>query len=194
MLSDRLPRSRGASKLRPMMRSFARLVLIASLLMGAPACGGNLGEHDPLHNARPRARLSVPLVAPLGVPVVLDAGNSFDPDGTVVEYTFVVNDDSSPVSLSTPELVHTFHQTGAFEVAVVVRDNAGGLARVNQLVVVREDHPFCVDSSECGIGEECRDSLCFSNSDLRADASAECAVDHDCGADWNCWAGICLSH
>lgn len=188
-----LPPRRGAGTLRGMMRTVASSLFVAALLPGLLACGGNLSESDPLHNARPRARLSAPLVAPPGLPVVLDAGNSFDPDGTVVEYTFVLSDDSPPVSLSTPELVHSFQQTGAFEVAVVVRDEGGLLARVNQLVVVRDDVPSCEDSSECGIGEECRDSLCYTNSDLRSDALAECAVAQDCGSGWTCWAGVCLA-
>lgn len=152
-----------------------------------------MGEQSLLHNARPRARLQAPLHAPVGVPVVIDAGHSFDPDGTVVEYTFVISDGSPSITLPTPELTHVFAEPGAYEVAVVVQDDGGLLARVNQLVVVRSDPPFCEVSADCQIGEECRDGLCYASSDLRADASAECASDTDCGQGWTCRAGICLS-
>lgn len=176
-----------------MFRTLAIAALAAALAPGLTACGGASGEMSVLHNARPRARLVAPLVAPVGVPVVVDASHSFDPDGTVVEYTFVFSDGSSSVTLPTPELTHVFTEPGAYEVAVVVRDDGGLLARVNQLVVVRADPLACEENSDCGLGEECRDGLCYASSDLRSDASAECAADPDCGTGWTCRAGICLS-
>jgi hypothetical protein len=156
------------------------------------ACGGQLPA-APVANALPRARLAGPLLAPLGVKVVFDAADSFDPDGRVLEYTFSFSDGSRPVSQSTPDIEHVFAQSGAYEVVVVVRDDAGQLAGARQLVVVRTDPPACGGASECQLGAECRDSLCYTTEAGPGAGVVDCQIDADCGAGLLCRAGLCLS-
>jgi len=135
-------------------------IVTAFVAVGIVACG-NPGDANPLGNVGPRARLMAPLSAPVGTPVVFDAGASFDPDGTVAEYTFSFTDGSRQVTLPTPEITHIFTQPGAYEVAVVVKDGGGALARATQLVIVRSDPPACQATADCSLGAECRDHLCY---------------------------------
>lgn len=181
-------------------RSMWRLLAIVSLFFGL-ACGGGAGG-SPVGNAPPRARLAAPVYAPLGQPVVFDAAASFDPDGTVLEYTFTFSDGSRQVTLSTPEIVHTFEQPGAYDVAVVVRDDGGHLTRATQLVVVIDDVGTCDSSADCSLGAECRCSgldcetapkLCYETGAGLGLGAAECAVDVDCGTGLTCRAGLCLT-
>lgn len=176
-----------------MRRPSALLAVLLSA--GLTACGGGQpapGGPVPAANARPRALLAAPVYAPVGESVVFDASGSFDPDGAVVEYSFVFSDGTRSVTLATPEIAHVFTETGAYEVAVIVRDDGGLLARATQLVVVRADPLRCDANPDCELGAECRETLCYGSSDLRSDAGAECAGDADCGGGF-CRAGICLS-
>lgn len=144
-------------------------------------------------NLAPRARLSAPLNAPVSESVLFDASASFDPDGTVVEYTFSFSDDPQQVTQTTPEINHTFAQAGAYEVAVVVRDAHGLLARATQLVVVRADAPTCVVSSDCSLGTECRERLCYAVGAGTGTGLADCKADTECTSGSICRAGLCLS-
>lgn len=177
-----------------------RLLSLAPVLFGLACGGGTSGS--PLGNAPPRARLAAPVYAPLGQPVVFDAAASFDPDGTVIEYTFTFSDGTRQATLPTPEIAHTFEQPGAYDVAVVVRDDGGLLARATQLVVVITDAATCEASSDCGLGAECRCSgldcaaapmLCYETGVGPGLGVAECAVDVDCGTGLACRAGLCLT-
>lgn len=141
----------------------------------------------------PRARLSAPLSAPIGGPVVFDAGASFDPDGAIVEYTFSFSDGSQQITQAAPEIAHSFAEPGAYEVAVVVRDDGGLLARATQLVVVRADPSVCVAAADCALGAECRDRLCYAAGASAATGVADCNVDAECGSGFTCRAGLCLS-
>lgn len=173
-----------------MTRPFAIAVL--SLTVGLVACGDPTGATT-LGNAAPRARLAAPLNAPVGRPITFDASASFDPDGTVREYTFSFSDDSRPVTLTTPESMHVFTQPGAYEVAVVVRDEHGALSRATQLVLVREDPPACQVTSECSLGAECRESLCYVTGFGSSTGIADCKSDAECDSGLKCRAGLCLS-
>lgn len=176
-------------------------LLSLSAVLSLVACGGAVGG-SPLGNAPPRARLAAPVYAPLGQAVVFDAAASFDPDGTVIEYTFTFSDGSRQATLPTPEIVHTFEQPGAYDVAVVVRDDGGLLARATQLVVVISDAATCEVATDCGVAAECRCSgldcataqkLCYETGVGPGLGVAECAVDVDCGTGLACRAGLCLT-
>jgi hypothetical protein len=158
------------------------------------ACGGTFPSTD-LPNAAPRARLAAPLYAPVGEPVVFDAGGSYDPDGAIVSYTFSFSDGDGQASLPLGEVQHTFAQAGAFEVAVVVRDDGGLLSRATQLVVVRADPPSCAVASDCTLGAECRPDvkLCYATGPGVASGEAECQDNTGCSDGATCRAGICLS-
>jgi hypothetical protein len=176
------------------MRSVAALLVPLSFAVGLMACGGQ-ATPSPLANGSPRARLAAPLYAPIGEPVTFDANASYDPDGAVVEYTFLFADGSREVSLAVGETQHTFQQPGAYEVAVVVRDDGGLLARATQLVVVRSDPPACSASSDCSLGNECRADLhlCYATGPGAGSGDAECQTDGACGTGFTCRAGICLT-
>lgn len=163
------------------------------MALGLAACGG--GVAGELAGATPRARLSAPLYAPLGAPVLLDAGASCDPDGTVVGYTFSFNDGSPDTTLSLAEVSHVFDRAGAYEVVVVVADDDGLLSRATQLVVVRSDPPDCSGSSDCSLGAECRTDLglCYANGPGVGSGGAECLTDSGCSPGSACRAGLCLS-
>ena len=144
-------------------------------------------------NMAPRARLAAPLSAPVNYLVTFDASTSFDPDGNVVEYTFSFSDGSQPVTQTTPTVSHAFPSAGAYEVAVVVRDDGGLLARATQLVIVRTDSPACSESTDCALGTECREHLCYATGASAATDVADCNVDSECGTGFTCRAGLCLS-
>jgi hypothetical protein len=169
-----------------------RLSLAIALLFVATACGGPPSSAS-LHNVVPRARLAAPLYAPVGEAVVFDAGDSFDPDGAVLDYTFSFGDGSRQVTSSLPEVAHAFEQPGAYEVAVIVRDDGGQLGRATQLVVVRTDPPLCDASSECSLGAECRLSRCYATGSGPGSPVADCLADGDCGGGFSCRAGLCLT-
>lgn len=194
---SKLPTAFHADTLR---RCMWRLLAIVAFVSGV-ACGGGTNGFA-VGNAPPRARLSAPVYAPLGQPVVFDAAASFDPDGTVLEYTFTFSDGARQVTLPTPEIVHTFEQPGAYDVAVVVRDDGGQLTRATQLVVVISDVATCETAADCSLGAECRCSgldcetapkLCYETGAGLGLGAAECAVDIDCGAGLVCRAGLCLT-
>lgn len=144
-------------------------------------------------NMAPRARLAAPLSAPVSESVTFDASTSFDPDGNVVEYTFSFSDGSQPVTQASPQVTHIFPSTGAYEVAVVVRDDGGLLARATQLVIVRTDSAACSESSDCALGTECREHLCYATGASAATDVADCNIDSECGTGFTCRAGLCLS-
>ena len=167
------------------------IVTLAALLT---ACGGEAASQEAATSAAPRARLAAPLYAPLGTAVVLDAGDSYDPDGAIVSYAFSFSDGVGQVTLPASETSHVFTQEGAFEVAVVVRDDAGLLSRATQLVVVRDAPPSCETTSDCSLGAECRADvkLCYATGPGVGSGDAECQQDESCGEGLVCRAGICL--
>ncbi len=168
-----------------------RPAIVALLLLGvAPILGCGVPE---LSDAAPRARLSTPMQASVGVPVLLDASASFDPDGVVAAYTFWAGDGRPSVTMATPELRHTFESPGAFEVAVVVRDAAGQLSRATQLVVVVEAQTGCRETGDCPIGGECRgdEGLCFAAPGGDG-GLAECERAGGCAEGRDCRGGLCL--
>jgi len=184
-----------------------RLAAIA-LSLSAAACGGAALGTAPSANAVPRARLAAPLYAPPAEDIALDASASYDPDGAIVEYTFVFSDGSAAVTQNVPEARHVFAAPGAYDVRVIVRDEAGQRGQATQLVVVRSDPPRCTGTADCDLGTECRDSrpgmpapdpahqLCYASgpgpSCPSGACTADCAVDIDCSGGRQCRAGVCV--
>jgi hypothetical protein len=176
------------------MRGSAAILVPLTVALSLLACGGQ-STPAPLANGSPRARLAAPLYAPIGEPVTFDANASYDPDGAVVEYTFSFSDGTRQVTLPVGEAQHTFQQPGAYEVAVVVRDDGGLLSRATQLVVVRTDPPQCAAASDCSLGAECRADvhLCYANGPGAGFGEAECQTDAACGTGLSCRSGLCLA-
>ena len=170
--------------------SIAVASLLASLAVGCDGAGLPLDAGAP-----PRARLAAPLEAPVGRPVVLDASAAWDPDGSVLAYTFWPGDGSSARVSTSPELTHHFEAAGAYEVAVVVRDAAGQLARATRLVVVDESAAGCATSADCALGAECRVDLglCYFGGPGTSSGEAECDADEACAEGTRCLSGLCLA-
>lgn len=165
-------------------------IVVLSTLLGLTACGN---PDDRALEGPSQARLSAPLDAPTGVPVLLDASASFDPESAVREYTFSFSDGSPPVTSATPQITHVFQDEGAFEVAVIFKDHAGLLTRATQLVLVRADARTCQAVSDCSLGAECRAQLCYVTSVGFGSGLADCKDDSECGSGAKCRAGLCLS-
>lgn len=167
-----------------------RWIAIAGLLaLGLAACGSpdDLGASVP-----PRARLAAPLNAPVGVPILFDASTSFATDGAIREYTFSFSDGSQPVTVSTPSITHVFADAGAYEVALIVKDDLGAMSRATQLVLVRPDAPTCQATSDCSLGADCRGQLCYVVGSGPGTGVADCKDDSDCGPESKCRGGLCL--
>lgn len=76
-----------------------------------------------------------------GEVVTFDAGASEDPDGEIVQYSWVLLDENDePVSQfgSTVTATHTFDEPGDHRVGLEVIDDEGTTARTAQTVVVHE--------------------------------------------------------
>jgi uncharacterized membrane protein len=81
-------------------------------------------------NRLPAASLVIHLTSVKeGEPVAMDASGSTDPDGRVRQYFFDYGDGTDSGWVFSAEINHTYGQTGAFEVRVYVRDEAGAQSR-----------------------------------------------------------------
>ncbi len=79
-----------------------------------------------VHSKRPIARFAVSPGASVKVRTALafDAGSSYDPDGTIVEYVWDFGD-GTWTTTAAPEAVHEYQEVGNYTVTLVVRDNEG---------------------------------------------------------------------
>jgi hypothetical protein len=119
------------------------LGLFAFVLVG---CGddGATGGSARADNVPPVAVLKMPVSAVVGVPVMLDATESDDPDGLIDRYLFEITAYDEPAEVvleaASPQLTHTFDVTGRFEVVLTVVDNDGKKASDPNIIDVYE-HP-----------------------------------------------------
>lgn len=80
-------------------------------------------------NKPPVAALDVlPAIAVAGDPVTLDASQSVDPDGSIVEYVFNFGDGTDPVRSTSATATHQYATNGSYDASVVVTDNRGNLS------------------------------------------------------------------
>jgi subtilisin-like proprotein convertase family protein len=92
----------------------------------------------------PVARIgAAPNPAGPGVPVILDASASSDPDGIVTSYRWDLDGSGSYATSTgpTPFLVHAFGSPGSYPVSVLVTDNYGATATATVTVVVPSAGP-----------------------------------------------------
>ncbi len=82
---------------------------------------------------------ATPDPALLGDVVLLDASSSRDPDGFVVNYTFLPGDGSPPIVSATPFANHMYAAPGAYTASVAVVDGDGALESANTTVDIVVD-------------------------------------------------------
>lgn len=111
-----------------------------TLMASAPGCGfSNATTSVRIDNIRPTASLVVSPSSPhAGDAVTLDASASFDRDGSIASYRFLVNgammaNGASATTVVAPTLA------GAYNATLEARDNNGGLSVVWQLFTVQPD-------------------------------------------------------
>jgi PKD repeat protein len=96
----------------------------------------------------------LPSIATAGDPVVLDASQSADPDGSVVEYAFDFGDGTDVVRAATPTTPHAYATNGSYTAKVVVTDDRGNVsAPASAKVIVGElVGTGSVDTGAGGVG------------------------------------------
>lgn len=150
--------SAGACYAAGMRRMLPTLVTVLALA-AASGCGV---EPEPLDNAPPELLLRSPRIAPVGVPVTLDATGSSDDQGIVV-YRVQFGDGSAELELSGPVFTHTYQQPARYSLQVVALDDAGARASVQRQLTVVERYwpPYCDDSLPCEGDAVCDEGECF---------------------------------
>jgi hypothetical protein len=146
---------------------FARTLSLLAVAWLIAGCFG--GEEQPPsrgRNSPPEASLRAPVIAPLGVPVALDASSSTDRDADPLTYVFDFGDGSAPVRSNEPVVQHVFSSEGLFSVRVQVLDPSGGGSVAVQDIAVRAGFPdsphLCDKASDCVVGDDCEAGVCFS--------------------------------
>ncbi|GAB4305711.1 MAG: hypothetical protein Kow0097_04440 [Candidatus Bipolaricaulota bacterium] len=95
-----------------------------------------------VHSQRPVARFTIsPSTVKVDQWLSFDASASFDPDGTIVEYTWDFGDGNRQTTTA-PEASHRYREVGAYTVTLVVKDDAGDLSDP-------EARPLVVERSGC---------------------------------------------
>jgi PKD repeat protein len=74
-------------------------------------------------NAPPMAKLKVPSITALGQKIILDASDSYDPDGKIIKYIWDIMGEKT--STQSPKLSYRFNLPGKYTVKLIVNDNAG---------------------------------------------------------------------
>ncbi len=119
----------------------------------------------PKNNTPPEAALRVPVIAPLGVPVSIDASASLDPDGEPLTFVFSFTPSGETVSSAEPLIQHAFAARGVHSVLVRVLDLRGAEGLATQDISVRDEYPdppdFCAGAEDCVVGDECEAGVCY---------------------------------
>lgn len=87
--------------------------------------------------ARPIASFTVSPTIPVPeAAATFDASTSYDPDGTIANYTWNFGDSTDPVTVTDPIITHTFSIMGDYNVTLTVADNDGITGETWQIVRV----------------------------------------------------------
>ncbi len=109
-------------------------MLLASLAtLCCLGCGGEEGPGVP-----PVAVLNVATETDVGGSLRLDATQSFDDDGDIQHYRFIVADGSPAFTTVEPSARHTFSVSGLIGVRLIIRDAKGNRGEDSAVVSVRE--------------------------------------------------------
>jgi len=105
-------------------------LLAAILLLAGCDGGGSLGQP-------PVAVLKAPTFCNLGAVVTLDGTESFDPDGDIVLYRFIIADGTAARDVLSPTVDHACRVEGLIEATLEVHDARGNLAQARARIAVR---------------------------------------------------------
>jgi hypothetical protein len=140
---------------------------IVALVAVAACASGDDDTSPPRQNVPPEASLRVPVIAPAGVPVSIDAGASVDPDGDPLTYVFSFTPTGETISSTEPVIQHAFTNHGIHSVVVRVFDPRGAESTAAQDISVRDEYPeppdFCASAGDCVVGDECDGGVCYQN-------------------------------
>ncbi|MCP4119753.1 MAG: hypothetical protein GY737_31010 [Desulfobacteraceae bacterium] len=101
----------------------------------------------------PVADAGGPYKGSIGVPVILDAGNSHDPDGEIVSYQWDYDGDGIfDGTSSSPTLEYTWDQEFEGTIILQVTDNDGLSATDTALVTIKNSPPNCYC---CDLDDDC---------------------------------------
>lgn len=95
-----------------------------------------------LINTEPTASFTaVPTSGVAPFTVSFDASSSFDPDGQIASYHWILADGPTqePKAESGRTVSHTYHVAGTYSVKLTVTDDKGKTASVSKTIVVREN-------------------------------------------------------
>ena len=81
-------------------------------------------------NAQPVANAGPDVLAAPGEPVVLDGGNSFDPDGKIASYRWEIGD--ADVAVDQPTTTRSYAEPGIYRARLVVTDDSGAANGTDQ--------------------------------------------------------------
>lgn len=153
------------------INSALRAALVGAFAL-ALGCGG-IEPLPPAENEAPVAHLRAPVIAPVGQAITLDASQSFDPNTGPLNYRFdfagFISGEAtlSPVLSSNPVVSVALPAQGLYTVHLLVTDLHGATASAIQDITAREDYPdppaFCVVASDCPVGDECTEGVCYAN-------------------------------
>lgn len=135
-----------------------------SLVLAVALAGCVEPGDDPRRVTQVRmASLRVPVIALVGEPVTLDASATTDRELEPLSFVFELSDGTEPRISAEPAVQHVFTRAGLYTVRVRVIDNAGREVMAIQDVAVRSElPPPCQRASDCLVGDECDEGLCWS--------------------------------
>jgi PKD repeat protein len=83
--------------------------------------------------------------------VQLDGSNSYDPDGSIVSYTWYFQDDTTGTGVSP---THAYNKEGFYFVILVVEDNSGATDQDSVVITVHNEYPDAEAQVDINIGED----------------------------------------
>lgn len=122
---------------RRIYRRSAIGVLVAFAAFVLVACGqSRQPQPSPAANLAPTATFTASsLTGPVPLTIDVDASGSFDPDGTIVRYTWTVNGDGTATGSGVTNQI-IFPDTGTYTITLTVEDDDGAVATASRQVQV----------------------------------------------------------
>ena len=161
---------------------------LAALSLLFAACG-SVSTAGTAPTAAPVARLTVPVAAPLGESVTLDAraSSSGSPLGL---YKFAFGDGAEGDWTAAPTAAHDYTAIGVFTASLSVRDAEGRESTAAAAIAVVPVPPRCAADKDCEGLERCTATLCNATSSQATVTVGRCTADAECDGG-QCRLGAC---